>query len=39
VTKPAARGKRAPGDFVCAILLASGLAVGIVGFRAGERTE
>lgn len=29
----------AAGDFVCEILLASGLAVGIVGFRAADRTE
>jgi N-acyl-D-amino-acid deacylase len=29
----------APGDFVCDILVASGLAVGIVGFRPGDRTE
>ncbi|MBX6312748.1 MAG: D-aminoacylase [Isosphaeraceae bacterium] len=28
-----------PGDFVCEVLLASGLAVGIVGFRPGDRTE
>ena len=27
------------GDFVCEILRASGMMVGIVGFRAGERTE
>jgi N-acyl-D-amino-acid deacylase len=29
----------AEGDFVCEILRASGMMVGIVGFRAGERTE
>ena len=28
-----------PGDFVCDILSASGMAVGIVGFRPGDRTE
>ena len=28
-----------PGDFVCEILAASDMAVGIVGFRPGERTE
>ncbi|HEV3167632.1 MAG TPA: D-aminoacylase [Isosphaeraceae bacterium] len=28
-----------PGDFVCEVLVASGMAVGIVGFRPGERTE
>ena len=28
-----------PGDFVCEILLASGLAVGVVSFRANDRTE
>jgi N-acyl-D-amino-acid deacylase len=39
VTEAAERAKRAPGDFVCEILLASGMAVGIVGFRAGERTD
>src|SRR5262249_22105370 len=33
------RGGRSPGDFGCETLLASGMAVGIVGFRAGERTE
>jgi N-acyl-D-amino-acid deacylase len=35
----AARAGMAPGDFVCEILLASEMAVGIVGFRPGERTE
>jgi N-acyl-D-amino-acid deacylase len=29
----------APGDFVMDILVASGMAVGIVGFRPGDRTE
>jgi N-acyl-D-amino-acid deacylase len=29
----------APGDFVCEILAASGMAVGIVAFRPGERIE
>ena len=28
-----------PGDFVCDILSASGMAVGIVGFRPGDRTD
>jgi N-acyl-D-amino-acid deacylase len=28
-----------PGDFVCEVLTASGMAVGIVGFRPGDRTE
>jgi N-acyl-D-amino-acid deacylase len=35
----ARRAGLAPGDFVCEILLASRMAVGIVGFRPGERTE
>jgi N-acyl-D-amino-acid deacylase len=39
VTEAAARAGLDAGDFVCAILVASGLAVGIVGYRAGERTE
>jgi N-acyl-D-amino-acid deacylase len=39
VTEAAARANLAPGDFVCESLLASGMAVGIFGFRAGERTE
>jgi N-acyl-D-amino-acid deacylase len=39
VTEAAKRSGKAPGDFVCEILLASGMAVGIVGFRAGERTD
>jgi N-acyl-D-amino-acid deacylase len=29
----------APGDFVCDSLVANGMAVGIVGYRAGDRTE
>ncbi len=37
--RPPSRPKLAPGDFVCEILSASGMAVGIVGFRAGDRTE
>lgn len=28
-----------PGEFVCEVLAASGLAVGIVGYRPGDRTE
>ncbi len=39
VTEAAARAKMAPGDFVCESLLASGMAVGIVGFRHGDRTD
>jgi N-acyl-D-amino-acid deacylase len=39
VTVAAAEAGLAPGDFVCDVLLASGLAVGIVGYRAGDRTE
>jgi N-acyl-D-amino-acid deacylase len=39
VTEAAATAGLAPGDFVCAILVASGMAVGIVGYRAGDRTE
>jgi N-acyl-D-amino-acid deacylase len=39
VTEAADEAGLAPGDFVCDVLLASGLAVGIVGFRAGDRTE
>jgi N-acyl-D-amino-acid deacylase len=35
----AERAGLAPGDFVCEILVASEMAVGIVGFRPGERTE
>jgi N-acyl-D-amino-acid deacylase len=39
VVEAAGKGGYAPGDFVCEILRASGMIVGIVGFRAGERTE
>jgi N-acyl-D-amino-acid deacylase len=39
VVAAAARAGLPPGDFVCEILRASGMMVGIVGFRAGERTE
>jgi N-acyl-D-amino-acid deacylase len=39
VMEAAKQAERPAGDFVCEILLASGMAVGIVGFRAGERTE
>jgi N-acyl-D-amino-acid deacylase len=39
VTEAADRAGLAAGDFVCEVLCASGMAVGIVGFRAGERTE
>lgn len=39
VTDAAREAGLAPGDFVVEILRASGMAVGIVGHRAGERTE
>lgn len=39
VVEAANQAKLAPGDFVCEILRLSGMMVGIVGFRAGERTE
>jgi N-acyl-D-amino-acid deacylase len=39
VTEAAAGAGLAAGDFVCEILRASGMAVGIVGYRAGDRTE
>lgn len=39
VAAAAKQAGMAEGDFVCDILVASGLAVGIVGFRAGDRTE
>ena len=39
VAAAAERAGRDPGDFVCEILAASGMAVGIVAFRPGERTE
>jgi N-acyl-D-amino-acid deacylase len=39
VTTAAEQAGLSPGDFVCEILKASGMAVGIVGYRAGDRTE
>ena len=39
VAAAARQAGREPGDFVCEILAASGMAVGIVAFRPGERTE
>jgi N-acyl-D-amino-acid deacylase len=39
VAAAAQRAGRDPGEFVCDILAASGMAVGIVAFRPGERTE
>jgi N-acyl-D-amino-acid deacylase len=39
VTAAAKEAGVEPGDFVCDILVASGMAVGIVGFRPGDRTE
>lgn len=39
VTRAAEEAGLAPGEFVCEILRASGMAVGIVGYRAGDRTE
>jgi N-acyl-D-amino-acid deacylase len=39
VTAAAEQAKIEPGDFVCEILSASEMAVGIVGFRQGDRTE
>ena len=39
VTEAARTGGLAPGDFVCEVLRASGMMVGIVGFRAGDRTD
>jgi len=39
VTEAAARAGLTPGDFVCESLVANGLAVGIFGFRPGDRTE
>ncbi|MDR3632284.1 MAG: D-aminoacylase [Isosphaeraceae bacterium] len=39
VSAAAARAGLAPGEFVCDILVASGMAVGIVGFRPGDRTD
>jgi len=39
VAAAAKLANRHPGDFVCEILSASGMAVGIVAFRPGERTD
>jgi N-acyl-D-amino-acid deacylase len=39
VTEAARKAGLAPGDFVCDILVACEMAVGIVGFRQGDRTE
>jgi N-acyl-D-amino-acid deacylase len=39
VAAAAERAKHDPGDFVCEILSASDMAVGIVAFRPGSRTE
>jgi N-acyl-D-amino-acid deacylase len=39
ITAAAERAKMDPGDFVCEILSASDMAVGVVGFRQGDRTE
>lgn len=39
VAEAAKHAGRPAGDFVCEILMACGMAVGIVGYRAGERTE
>ena len=39
VASAAEEAGKAPGDFVCEILAASDMAVGIVAFRPGERTE
>jgi N-acyl-D-amino-acid deacylase len=39
LTDAAHQAGRPPGDFVCELLLASAMAVGIVGFRPGDRTE
>jgi len=39
VTDAAAKAGLSPGDFICDVLLASGLAVGVVNFRANDRTE
>jgi N-acyl-D-amino-acid deacylase len=39
VVEAARRAGRPPGDFVCEILLESAMAVGIVGYRPGDRTE
>jgi N-acyl-D-amino-acid deacylase len=39
VTEAAKRAGMAVGEFVCEILVVSGLAVGIFGFRPGDRTD
>jgi N-acyl-D-amino-acid deacylase len=39
VAAAAEKAGLAPGDFVCEVLLVSDLAVGIVGYRRGQRTE
>jgi len=39
VAAAAEAAKLAPGDFVCDILAASDMAVGIIAFRPGDRTE
>jgi N-acyl-D-amino-acid deacylase len=39
VTDAARESGRSPGSFICDILVASGLAVGVVNFRANDRTE
>ena len=39
VADAAQQSVKEAGDFVCEILLASEMAVGIVGYRAGERTD
>ena len=39
VTEAAAKAGLKPGGFVCEILMASNLAVGVVNFRANDRTE
>ena len=39
VTEAADRAGLSPGDFVCEISRACGMAVGIFGFRAGERSD
>jgi N-acyl-D-amino-acid deacylase len=39
LTEAARKAGRPAGDFVCELLLASELAVGIVGFRPGDRTD
>ena len=39
VTEAAAEAGLSPGEFVCQILLATGLAVGVVAFRSNDQTE